>query len=212
MRFFIALASMLVLTLGPFAYQVSLRNPTKVDFRSLTENLDLLVLEPTGWQSADAPFEFGDDWKDRLGLRHHRAVQLTSPEGRRQTVLLMLSETGEQLYHTPEICYHSHGCAVRGESVPMPIPKSVGGTIRAVEVSLKRLDETAYATVAYGYWVEKTWLSPPQTTILNEMGRQPYLLKIQIMLEGQKVDEPGTLPMLESYLDFLSEQLRAHKL
>ena len=100
----------------------------------------------------------------------------------------------------------------RGKSVSLPIPKSIGGTVRAVEVSLKRLDETAYATVAYGYWVETTWLSPPQATILNEMGRRPYLLKIQVMLEGQKVDEPETLPMLESYLDFLSEQLKAHHL
>ena len=211
-RYLIAFASMFFLTFAPAAYKFTLLRRNNVDFIALSHRLDNISLEPNGWKSSNAPFEFDNEWKARLGLRHHRSIQLVSPTGRRQVVLLMLSETGEQLFHTPDVCYQAHGCDVSGEVLSFPIPKSGEGNIRAVKVKFSAIGDVASGIAAYGYWVDSKWYSPPQQNILNLMGRQPYLLKIQIILENQATDDPATLESLEEYLLFLAEQFRKQNL
>ena len=212
LRHLIAFMSMLLLTFAPAAYKMSLFHRVKVDFVSLANRLDNVTLEPIGWRSSTNAYKFDDEWKIRLGLRHHRSVELVSPAGRRHVVLIMLSETGEQLYHTPDVCYEAHGCEVNGEVLSFPIPKSGDGNIRAVKVNFKSIGDAGFGTVAYGYWVDSKWYSPPQQNILNKMGRQPYLLKIQIIMENQAAEDSATLEHLEEYLVFLADQFRGQSL
>ncbi len=106
----------LVLTALPTAYQASLSSRPKANFDLLTRKIERLNIRPENWKARELEYGFGQEWRSRLGLQYHRAATLVAPDGQTVTVLLMLSENGEQLFHTPAVCYAAHGCDLVGEA------------------------------------------------------------------------------------------------
>lgn len=208
LRLIAALLGTSLLTLGPAGYRYSLQNRETVDFSVLAAKLDAVVLHPPGWESTEDIYEFDDHWRSRLDLHHHRSAALSSPTGQRLSILVMLSETGEQLYHTPDVCYAAIGCEIRGDVELIPLNGSSDGDVRAVEVVFNQIGTSSSSTVAYGYWLGSGWLSPAKHNILNVLGRQPFLLKVQVLVDHAALDEEATQQILNEYFDFLSEQFR----
>jgi hypothetical protein len=207
MRLLIAVVGMMVLTLAPTAYRLALGRTEPADFAKIARRLDQVSLCPENWQMQDAIYEFGDPWRERLGLYDHRTVVLTTPEGNQLTVLLMLSETGEQLYHTPEICYAAHGCEIRGDVETLNLSGDTAGMVRLVQVMFREFAGELSRTAAYAYWVSPNWTSPPQNSIRSQMGREPFLLKIQLLLENAEPNDEQTQKIIKDYLEFLANQL-----
>ncbi len=125
------------------------------------------------------------------------------------TVLVMLSETGEQLYHTPEACYAAHGCEIRDDVETLKLQGEAKGEVRAVQVMFREFAGELSRTAAYAFWVSPNWTSPPRASILNQMGREPFLLKVQLLLEDAKPGEAQTQQLINQYLEFLAKQLIA---
>lgn len=207
-RLLVAVIAAALLTLAPKAYQLSLTAREPADFPSLRAALDNLRLDPEGWSLTDASFDLDQQWWERLGLHHAWSVDLVSPQGRRIHVLLMLSETGEQLQHSPDVCYAAHGCEVRGDVVRIPLAATGSGEILAVQVVFDQLVDGDERVAAYGYWADSQWKSPPKTSILNELGREPFLLKLQLLVDDAKPNDPKSRQEIDGYLAFLGEQLR----
>lgn len=207
-RLVIALTGVALLTLAPVGYKFALHSREPADFTALTAKLAQISLNPDGWTQTEDIYEFDDHWRSRLGLHHHRSAQLLSPDGRRLTVLLMLSETGEQLFHTPDICYAAIGCEIEGDVASVPLSEPAKGDVRVVSVTFKQVGSSQTNTVAFGYWVGSEWVSPAPSNILNTLGREPFLLKIQVLFENAKPDEAETQQMLHAYFGFLGEQLQ----
>jgi hypothetical protein len=205
-RLAIALVGISVFTLGPPVYKLRLSQQEPVDFPALASKLDQIELSPEGWTSTETDYEFDDHWRSRLGLHHHRAVTLVSPGGQRLTVLVMLSETGEQFSHTPDICYAAHGCEIQGGVVELPLAGAGKGEVRAVQVAFKSIGGAQVNTAAYGYWVSTKWRCPPKSSIRNQLGREPYLLKVQVLVDNKPVDHEETREVVDTYFDFLASQ------
>lgn len=206
-RLLIATAGMVVLTLIPTGFERLIRRDP-ADFAQLVSQLDELRLCPEDWQLQKGTFEFNDFWRERLGLHAYRTVVLTNPEGVQLTVLVMLSETGEQLFHTPAICYEAHGCDVRGDEVPMRLEPGVGGEARAVEVVFDRFADDTPRTAVFAYWVTPQWTAPPRSAVRSQLGSQPFLLKVQILVEDATPSDVETSDLIEEYFSFLGDQLR----
>lgn len=210
-RLTIAVAGLVGFTLGPFAYQLSVRNEDPADFGTLTQKLDSIAICPPDWRVTEGEYEFSEDWRRRLDLHHHRNAQIVTDSGRRMDVLLMLSATGEQLYHTPDICYAAQGCKIRGEVVSLPLKEPQDSNIRVVSVGFPQTVGEAVRTAAFGYWVDSQWYSPPQSNILNRMGREPFLLKVQVLMDDAVTSDPRARSELDEYLAFLGQQLRSQQ-
>lgn len=203
----VAIVVLLVLSFAPNLYEYSLENRETADFEALSEKLQKVRFAPDGWKSNAGEFDLSDEWIERLGIHDHRAENVVDDQGRQFHVLVMLSESGEQLIHTPDVCYAAVGCEVRGEVVRLPVGDD-NGDIRAVQVIFDRLTGGDSRVVAFGYWSESEWTSPPPATILNQMSRDPYLLKIQILADHDQPDDAEFRKDLDQYLAFLSGQLR----
>ena len=205
-RLLVATVGMIVLTFLPTGFERLIRRDP-ADFAQLVSQLDEVRLCPENWQLREGTYEFNDFWRKRLGLHTYRTVVLTNPEGVQLTVLVMLSETGEQLYHTPAICYEAHGCDVRGEEMAMSLGKSKG-QVRAVEVVFNEFTDDTTRTAVFAYWVSPRWMSPPQSSILNQLGREPFLLKAQILIEGAKPTDEEAKAVISRYFLYLGEQFQ----
>lgn len=205
-RLVLATTGMFVLTLLPAGFELlSQREPA--DFPKLVSQLNEVSLCPENWQVREGSFEFDEYWRERLDLHDHRSVVLTTPHGVRMTVLVMLSETGEQLYHTPSICYEAQGCDVRGDEIAMSLGESKG-QVRAVEVVFNELADDTPRTAVFAYWVSPRWMSPPQSSILNQLGWEPFLLKAQILIEGVEPADEEAERLISQYFSYLSEQFQ----
>ena len=202
-----ASVGMIVLTLIPTGYERLIRRDP-ADFGQLVAQLDEIHLCPDQWQLREGTFEFNDYWRERLGLHAHRTVVLTTPEGVQLTVLVMLSETGEQLFHTPAICYEAHGCDVRGDEIPLRLEGDTEGETRAVEVVFDEFADDTPRTAVFAYWLSPQWTAPPRSSIRNQLGLEPFLIKVQILLEDAKPSDAGVRAVINEYFRFLGEQLR----
>ena len=205
-RLLAATVGMIVLTLIPTGFERLIRRDP-ADFGLLVAQLDEIHLCPENWQLREGTFEFNDYWRKKLGLHSHRTVVLTTPEGVRLTVLVMLSQTGEQLFHTPSICYEAHGCDVRGDETPMVLEGD--GEARAVEVVFNEFADETPRTAVFAYWVSPQWTAPPRSSIRNQLGMEPFLLKVQILVEDAKPSDARARAVINEYFWFLGEQLRA---
>jgi len=203
-----AIISLVVLTGIPVGHQYILRNRPLADYNALVKQLDQVSLVPEGWSGADSVFEFDDQWRGRLNLKHHYSMQTTSPKGDRINILLMLSGNGEQLYHTPEICYAAHGCRVEGRPIGKLLTQPDLGDFRVVEVKFPGFGEVSSGVAAYSYWAGGRWSSPTRSNITNTLGREPFLLKLVLMLENQSLEGEETSQVLDFYLTFLGKQLQ----
>ena len=94
-RLLVATVGMIVLTFLPTGFERLIRRDP-ADFAQLVSQLDEVRLCPENWQLREGTYEFNDFWRKRLGLHAYRTVVLTNPKGVQLTVLVMLSETGEQ--------------------------------------------------------------------------------------------------------------------
>lgn len=206
-RLLIASVGVLLLTFLPTGFERLVRR-SPADFPRLVSKLDQVSLCPEGWQLSDGEFEFSDFWRERLGLHHHRAVVLTTPEGVRLTVLVMLSETGEQLFHTPAVCYEAHGCDVRGGEMAIGLEGETAGEARAVEVVFNEFADDTPRTAVFAYWISPGWRAPPKSMVRKQLGLEPFLLKVQILVEDAKPSEDRTKAVINEYFSFLATQFR----
>ena len=204
--FAIALVGFVILTFAPTAYRWSLASREPADFVGLSQRLSEIELAPPGWTAQPAAFDLTEEWTERLGMKLHRSEEMVDGEGRRMHVLMMLSETGEQLMHTPDVCYAAVGCEIQGDVVSLPLERA-GGDIRVVGIQFDRLTESDNRVVAYGYWAEGEWTSPSPARINNQLGRQLYLLKFQILIDRERADDQELTGELDDYLQFLGSQL-----
>lgn len=204
----LAVISLVAITIVPVGYQYTLRNRPLANYDALVKQLELLNLVPEGWSGAAGAFEFDEQWRGRLNLKYYYSMQTISPKEDRINILLTLSGNGEQLYHTPDVCYAAHGCRVEGQSIGKVLTHSELGNFRVVEVIFPSFSEASSGVAAYTYWVNERWSSPPQSNITNSLGREPFLLKLQLMLENHTLEAEETSQILEFYLSFLGKQLK----
>ncbi|QDS96108.1 hypothetical protein FF011L_49150 [Roseimaritima multifibrata] len=208
----IALIGFAVLTIGPAGFKYALSNRTPVDYGTLSAELEKVSLVPDGWEGADHGYEFDEDWKQRLELVDNWSLQVTSPAGQRILVLLMLSETGEQLYHNPEVCYAAQGCEVRGDTLVAEMTDPGLGEFRAVEIEFPGFGDVPHGVATWAFWMGDQWVSPAKSGITNQLGRARYLLKVQLMVENTRIASPTATKDIDSYLEFLANQLRLAKI
>jgi len=204
----IAVIAFAVLTIGPIGFKYALSNRAPVDFGAIATEIEKVSFVPDGWEGADHAYELGDDWKQRLGLADYWSMQVTSPSGQRILVLLMLSETGEQIYHDPEVCYAAHGCEVRGNVLVTGMNDSALGEFRAVEIEFPGFGDVPHGVASWAYWMGDQWISPAKAGITNRIGRARYLLKVQLMVENTRIASPTTTKDIDNYLAFLANQLK----
>lgn len=206
-RLFIASAGLIVLTFLPTGFKSWIRHEP-AEFPRLVSQLNEVSLCPKDWQLREGNFEFNDFWRKRLELHAYRTAVLTNPEGVHLTVLIMLSETGEQLFHTPAICYEAHGCEIQGDEIPVRLKEEPQGEARAVEVVFNRFADDTPRTAVFAYWVSPHWIAPPRSSVRNQLGNQPFLLKVQILVEDAKPSDAETKDTIREYFSFLAEQLQ----
>ena len=207
-RLLVATVGMIVLTFLPTGFERLIRRDP-ADFAQLVSQLDEVRLCPENWQLREGTYEFNDFWRERLGLHAYRTVVLTNPKGVQLTVLVMLSETGEQLFHTPAICYEAHGCEIRGDEIPVLLGGENQGESRAVEVVFDRFADDTPRTAVFAYWVAPRWIAPARSSVRSQLGSQPFLLKVQILVEDATPSDVETKAVIGEYFSFLGEQLRA---
>lgn len=203
----IAVVGFVALTLAPTAYRFSLESRDPADFPALTEKLAEIDFAPPGWNSEPGTLDLTDEWKERLGMKYDRSEELVSENGERMHVLMMLSENGEQLMHTPDVCYAAVGCEVRGDVASVTLPQAEGD-MRTVQIEFDRLTGGDSRVVAFGYWSDGQWISPSPTIINNVLGRETYLVKFQILIDGDRPDDAELVGRLDDYLEFLAKQLK----
>ena len=203
----IALIGFVVLTLAPTVYRYSLESREPADFAALEARLAKIDFAPPGWKAETAAFDLSEEWQERLGMKYHRSEELANDDGGRMHVLMMLSENGEQLMHTPDICYAAVGCEVRGDVASVPLD-GAGGDMRTVHVVFDQLTGGDSRVVAFGYWSDGEWISPSPTNINNVMGRDSFLLKFQILIDGDQPDDAKLARRLDEYLQYLGKQLQ----
>jgi hypothetical protein len=51
-------------------------------------------------------------------------------------------------------------------------------------------------------------MSPPQSTILNQLGREPFLLKVQILIEAAKPTDEEAKHEISQYFSYLGRQFQ----
>ena len=207
-RWLIACAGVIVLTWLPVEFQKRIRQDP-ADFPELVKQLKQVNLCPQGWQLREGEYEFNDYWRQRLGLHDYRTVLLKEPTGTELTVLVMLSETGEQLFHTPSVCYEAQGCETRGEESPIVVNTgNVEGETRAVEVIFDEFVDSTPKTAVFSYWTADGWVAPPRSAVRDQLGLQPYLLKIQLLVEDARPSDEQVIDLINEYFAFLGREFR----